>query len=289
MAEVATEADGIARDLNAAANELAAQVREASNGSDVQRARTTETATAMEQMNATVLEVAQSAGHAAENAENARKKADEGARLVGDVVEAIEAVREMALELQQSMQGLATEAEGIGHIMQVIEDIADQTNLLALNAAIEAARAGDAGRGFAVVADEVRKLAEKTMNATREVGQAIRNIQTGARNSMEATSNAVEAVVASNMLTTRSGEALSSIVKMVDDTADQVRGIATASEQQSAASEQISRATEEITAIAEVTAQTMNRSSDAVQQLTRLAGDLGGLIEQIRTGTSENA
>ena len=66
-------------------------------------------------------------------------------------------------------------AEGIGRIMNVISDIADQTNLLALNAAIEAARAGDAGRGFAVVADEVRKLAEKTMTATKEVGDAIRS------------------------------------------------------------------------------------------------------------------
>lgn len=79
------------------------------------------------------------------------------------------------------MVGLGGQAENIGKVLGVINDIADQTNLLALNAAIEAARAGDAGRGFAVVADEVRKLAEKTMLATKEVGNAILAIQNSAQ------------------------------------------------------------------------------------------------------------
>ncbi|WMW66810.1 Cache 3/Cache 2 fusion domain-containing protein [Nitratidesulfovibrio liaohensis] len=282
ITRVAEQADAIALQVATAAEELAHQVQDANGGADRQRARASETATAMEQMNASMLEVAHNASQAAANAEGARAKADEGERLVADVVQAITGVRDLAVDLRANMEGLGRQAEDIGRVMQVIEDIADQTNLLALNAAIEAARAGDAGRGFAVVADEVRKLAEKTMGATREVGQAIASIQSGARDNVQATAAAVDAVVRSTELTEKSGGALKEIVTMVDQTADQVRSIATASEEQSAASEQISRSTEEVNMIAQDTAQIMSRSATAVHDLAGLAGDLRRLTAEMR-------
>jgi methyl-accepting chemotaxis protein len=279
---VAQEAETIAAQVSSAAEQLSAQVEQSTRGTDVQRERIGETATAMEQMNATVFEVAKNASSAAENADHAREKSEEGAQLVAEVVSAINQIEKRSEELKGSMTQLGKQADGIGAIMQVIEDIADQTNLLALNAAIEAARAGEAGRGFAVVADEVRKLAEKTMDATKQVGQAVDDIQAGARRNISATEEAVTAVVESTELARRTGQAMEEIQALVQQSADQVRNIATAAEEQSATSEQVNRATDEINAIASETSRAMQESRQAIESLAALASRLNELIARMQ-------
>ena len=281
IAKAAIAANTVSDQVASASEELAAQIEQSSRGSDEQRSRTAEAATAMEEMNSTVLEVARSAGTSADLAEQAKNKAQQGAELVNQVVSTINSVKDQALALKADMTQLGAQAEGIGQIMNVISDIADQTNLLALNAAIEAARAGDAGRGFAVVADEVRKLAEKTMQATNEVGEHIRAVQDSARKSIRNTETTTEAIQVSTELAQKSGAALGEIVGMVDSTADHVRGIATASEEQSAASEEISRSTEQINRIAAETAEAMLQSGQAVSDLARLASELRGIINDM--------
>ncbi|SDK37861.1 methyl-accepting chemotaxis sensory transducer with Cache sensor [Maridesulfovibrio ferrireducens] len=282
MLQAANQLEGIVDQVTSASEELASQIEESSRGTEIQRERTSESATAMEQMNASVLEVAQNASQAAESAMDAKGNAEEGGKIVADVVSSINAVNTAAEIMASGLNDLGTQAEGISQVITVITDIADQTNLLALNAAIEAARAGEAGRGFAVVADEVRKLAEKTMQATHEVGQAVHAIQAGTRKSIEEMNNAASMVTKSTDLAGKAGDSLHSIVEIVDSTADQVRAIATASEEQSAASEQISRGTEEVNRIAADTAEAMNQSSQAVADLARLSSDLQALIEDLK-------
>ncbi|HWQ09114.1 MAG TPA: methyl-accepting chemotaxis protein, partial [Holophaga sp.] len=167
---------GVMEALSGVASHLSTEIATMVASVEEQERRTSETATAMEEMNATVLEVAKNAGAASSKADAARGQAVEGREVVGKSLAAISRVDAVSREVKAGMDELGAKAQAIGTIMNVISDIADQTNLLALNAAIEAARAGDAGRGFAVVADEVRKLAEKTMTATKEVGDAIRGI-----------------------------------------------------------------------------------------------------------------
>ncbi|MDR0238994.1 MAG: methyl-accepting chemotaxis protein [Deltaproteobacteria bacterium] len=282
MLQVAHEAMEIADRVAAASEELSAQVEEVSRGAEMQRDRVEATATAMNEMNSTVLEVARNAGHASEQSEETRKKADNGSELVNKVVQSINGVNTVALGLQDNMKGLGQQAESIGGVMNVISDIADQTNLLALNAAIEAARAGEAGRGFAVVADEVRKLAEKTMNATHEVGGNIQAIQNSARTNISEVTNAVKNIGEATELANASGRALQEIVELASSNSSVVASIATAAEEQSATSEEINHALDDVSRIVAETAGGMEQASSAVQDLAKTAQQLKSVMERLR-------
>ena len=267
--------------IGQASEELSAQIEQASEGANTQKARVGESATAMEQMNVTVLEVARNASNAAEMGETAKGRAEEGSRMVLKSMERISSIKAMSEELKADMNELGGQAENIGQVMNVIADIADQTNLLALNAAIEAARAGDAGRGFAVVADEVRKLAEKTMSATHDVAKAIKAIQASAQKSIDGTEQTVLAIDENNELARTSSQQLGQIVADIEATAEQIRSIATAAEEQSATSEQITRATEEINQIAMESAEGMEQSSQAVNTLAQMAAQLRSAVDHM--------
>ncbi len=282
MNQAAMQIETVVERLTTASEQLASQVDEASRGADLQSERASETSTAMEQMNASVLEVARNASQAARGAEQAKLKAQAGAEIVQQVVASITHVRTKALSLKEDLGQLGQQAESIGKIMNVIEDIADQTNLLALNAAIEAARAGEAGRGFAVVADEVRKLAEKTMNATKEVGQAIKAIQEGTHLNIRNMDQAAGAVEESTTLADKSGHALREIVHLVDTATDQVRSIATSAEEQSAASEQISHSVEDINRVTAETSSIMSQSTQAIIELSKQAQNLQNLVVALK-------
>ncbi|GFM37782.1 methyl-accepting chemotaxis protein [Desulfovibrio psychrotolerans] len=284
LMEAAARLEAVVESVSGATGELAALVEQVGSGTGIQNDRLGETASSMEEMNATVLEVARNAASAADNAETARNRAVSGAGVVGEVVSSMGAVQKTFDTMRNGLDELSVHAEGIGDIINVINDIADQTNLLALNAAIEAARAGEAGRGFAVVADEVRKLAEKTMHATQEVGSAISAIQVGTRKTVGDMGAAGDAVGQASGLVVQAGERLGEIVSLVQGTTDQVRSIATASEEQSAASEEINRAVEDVSRIASETAGDMDRAQETLHMLRRDAEALNGLLVSLRKG-----
>jgi len=128
---------------------------------------------ASEQMNTTISEIAQSVVTSTGKMDDALALAEDGKGVITEATDSASEVSNVMHSLKEEINSLKAEAEKIGSVISVINDIADQTNLLALNASIEAARAGEAGRGFAVVADEVRKLAERTQSATSEIATVV--------------------------------------------------------------------------------------------------------------------
>jgi methyl-accepting chemotaxis protein len=282
IAEVAASAMRVADSVSQASQEIAAQVEQSSSGAAEQRDRSQETATAMTQMNAMVSEVAGNAAQASAASVQTREKAHEGSRIVEQVIGSIRLVAERAGEVRTGMHDLGGKADGISDIITVINDIADQTNLLALNAAIEAARAGEAGRGFAVVAAEVRKLAEKTMQATREVGDVVAGIQKGAHENIQHVELAVEAVENAKSLALQAGDSLERILEVVDSTAEQIHSIAAAAEQQSSASNEINQAVDDVSRISDKTSAAMQEAAAAVEKLSQQAKALNELIVRLQ-------
>ena len=277
---------GLVDSINTSSTELSHTSRQLEQGAEVQLTRIGETATAMEEMNATVLEVARNAGDAAERTENSRQKAIEGQSVVNDTIDSINNLQELTNTLRENMNLLGRESEAIGQVMNIINDIADQTNLLALNAAIEAARAGEAGRGFAVVADEVRKLAEKTMGATSEVGSSIGTIQQLAQKNIQGMEQSAEAMNSTAERSHVSGQMLQEIVDIVDAAAIQVQSIATAAEEQSAASEEITRSIEEINTIADDSRKVAGNAEQNVAALHGEARNLQDIINELKDEAS---
>ena len=204
-----------------------------------------------------------------------------GSAVVKDVIASIEKVNTYSSEMGNSIAHLGHQAENIGQVMTMITEIADQTNLLALNAAIEAARAGEAGRGFAVVADEVRKLAEKTMSATKEVGEAIKAMQDSTAESVDNMGKVADVVNYSTKQAASSGEAIARIGDIVTSTESQMKVIGEASEQQASISDEVSNSTEEIRVLAENMSDSLDNANEAVNQLTQMIQELQDVIQAI--------
>ncbi|WP_321403138.1 methyl-accepting chemotaxis protein [Maridesulfovibrio sp.] len=283
MLAAATKLESVLNNIVKISRDVEKSTNEIMNGSDFQKQRIAETATAMEEMNATVLEVARNATETNEDTEMTRDKAAEGQGVVQGTIESMVGIQNQTNALEQLMDQLNTQSIEIGNVMSVINDIADQTNLLALNAAIEAARAGEAGRGFAVVADEVRKLAEKTIGATDEVDKSISSIQRLAKQNIEGMRTAVEAIGGATEHSRASGDVLSEIVQLASNAAGQVQSIATAAEEQSATSDEINRSIAEIDSMTEDNARNSMLAAEAATNLSREVDALVALVEELRS------
>jgi methyl-accepting chemotaxis protein len=254
------------------------------------------------QLHQTIQQVAAIARAVSDGAAAASKVASHGQDTVRHTVEGMQSIREKVDLSAEKIAEMSNRSNQIGVIVETIEDIASQTNLLALNAAIEAARAGEHGKGFAVVADEVRKLAERSANATREIGALIKAIQTSVSETVNAMLESAQEVEKGVESAGEAGSALQQILQTVEQVNQQAKEAARAAvemekaanemiaavdsvsaviEENTAATEQMSASSSEVTMSIETIASVSEQNSAAIEEVSASAEEMSAQVEEV--------
>ena len=276
--EVRAAADGV----GVASGEL--RVSSANSNQQIQRqsAEAEQVATAINQMAATVSEVASFAARAAIAAKSADEQVETGTRIVGETAASIQNLAKVLESATETVNQVSAESGDIEKILQVITAIAEQTNLLALNAAIEAARAGEHGRGFAVVADEVRSLANRTQQSSSEISVMIASLQAGAGKAVEVMQSSKQLAQQTVAQTLQAEDALANIRQEVGSINEMNAQIATASEEQSEVAEEVNQSVTRIHDSTVASSAASNQVASSSQDLTALAQELNRKVGYFR-------
>jgi len=231
------------------------------NASQALAQGSTEQASALQQVTASMDEVTQ------RTKDNATE-AGEANTLVNSIKEMASAGNDQMKSMIQAMDSINESSETISKIIKTIDDISFQTNILALNAAVEAARAGVHGKGFAVVAEEVRNLAAKSASAAGETAEMIED--------------SIRKVANGTKLAEETAKSLDEIVKSIDEIVALISNIAVSSNDQSTAISQIDQAIAQVSTVVQTNAATSQECAAASEELSNQAVTLRNLIGHYR-------
>ncbi|MFT5588421.1 MAG: twitching motility protein PilJ [Bradyrhizobium sp.] len=281
------------RGLVGRVTDTAAQVTSASNqaqqistallsASQRQSREIQETGQAVLDMALQITDVSKSANESADVARQSVSAADEGAQAVENAIKGMHEIREQIQETSKRIKRLGESSQEIGEITELISDITEQTNVLALNAAIQAASAGEAGRGFSVVAEEVQRLAERSGEATKQIGALVRTIQTDTHDAVAAMEKSTQGVVEGARLSDAAGAALSDIRRVSNRLAELIQGISHSTEQQATSANGVVHNIQNILSVTEQTQQGTQQTAASIRELARLAEELKNSVSRFR-------
>lgn len=268
--------------LSSATNEISALATQSAGNMHSQKDELNMLATAMNEMQATVQEIARNTNDTAKASEDASTRADHGASMVNNTINSVDKV---ASELEQTanvVHKLDADSRNISVVLEVIRGIADQTNLLALNAAIEAARAGEQGRGFAVVADEVRTLAKRTQDSTAEINRIISELQQRSTQAGESMQKSQQMMNSTIDIARQAGASISEISGSASSISHMMTQVATATEQQGSVSDELNSNIVRISQASDEVAAGSKEMAHACEELNQLASHLSGMVTRFR-------
>jgi len=241
-----------------------------------------ETGQAVLEMAVQITDVSKSANESAEVARQSVSAAEQGARAVENAIKGMNEIREQIQETSKRIKRLGESSQEIGEITELISDITEQTNVLALNAAIQAASAGEAGRGFSVVAEEVQRLAERSGEATKQIGALVRTIQTDTHDAVAAMEKSTQGVVEGARLSDAAGAALADIRRVSNRLADLIQSISSATEQQATSANGVAQNIQGILTITEQTQEGTQQTAYSIGELSKLAEELKSSVSRFR-------
>ena len=237
---------------------------------------------AVEQLANQMRQVAETAGASSESAKQVLQATEQGRVAVQETVQDMQDIRSAVQRMSKQVKALGDRSLEISHIVSTIRDIANQTNLLALNAAIEAAGAGEAGARFAVVADQVRKLAESSTQATKEIAELVKVIQTETQDAVVAMEHETQAVEAGSASALRTGEVFNKISGIAQRSSELAQTIASAAVNQTASTDQVGRSIKDFAGGSVETQKATVSKRMSVEDMAKLAEGLTSSVAQFK-------
>jgi twitching motility protein PilJ len=223
-------------------------------------------------------DMSSSASQSATVARQSLAAAQKGTQAVQNSISGMNEIREQIQETSKRIKRLGESSQEIGEIVELISDITEQTNVLALNAAIQAASAGEAGRGFTVVAEEVQRLAERSAEATKQIGAIVKTIQTDTQDAVSAMEKSTQGVVEGARLSDAAGQALSEIGTVSQHLSQLIEGITSTTQEQAKAASTVATSMQDILNITQQTTEGTKRTAVSIGQLAELAKELKGSV-----------
>jgi twitching motility protein PilJ len=249
-----------------------------------QSAEIRQTSASVVGMAKTMGEMSMSASQSANVARQSIAAAQKGTQAVQNSISGMNEIREQIQETSKRIKRLGESSQEIGEIVELISDITEQTNVLALNAAIQAASAGEAGRGFTVVAEEVQRLAERSAEATKQIGAIVKTIQTDTQDAVSAMEKSTQGVVEGARLSDAAGQALAEIGVVSQRLSQLIEGITTTTEEQAKSATNVARNMQDILNITQQTTEGTKRTAVSIGQLAELAKELKGSVSGFKIG-----
>jgi twitching motility protein PilJ len=225
-----------------------------------------------------IAEVDAAATRAAEVGRHTLEATTQGAQAVRNTIAGMDDIREHIQETSKRIKRLGESSQEIGEIVDMISDITEQTNVLALNAAIQAASAGEAGRGFSVVAEEVQRLAERSADATKQIGALVKTIQSDTHDAVAAMEKSTLGVVDGARLSEVSGQSLKEIERVSNELAALINSISVSTQVQTEMASEVAEVMQDIMTITEQTTEGTRLTSESAIKLTNLASGLKGSV-----------